>query len=655
MVTNALKIDSNTSGLRYAEEDRTQTIGTLPTAALQFWYQLEPNTETNFGGNVKTVARMPINAGRQLNKGVVVDLDVEGTIQQDLTQDGLTRLFQGYFFANLREADDTLPFNGNTSVVNLVVHASHKYELAYGDVFDEVVANYMIFATGFAKNANNGLKIVSSSSYVKAGGVLTSSSNYGTSDTVTIGTRTYHFVASPATDGDVKIALTEAGSITNLTNAINDSGGTPGTDYFVTAPDPNVTAVAASHTVTVTAIRSGYAPNSVATTDVMVTGNGVWGSGTLTGGVADVVVTDTNVQDETPSTTARLEAVGFQGASGDLTITNDTVDYPAMSSTSLDFTTLPLIPGEWIWIGGDTVATEFDAHPTDNGWARIHAIATHTLTFDKTSSEMITDPGTAKTIQLFWGKVLKNEASPTFQVRRTYTLERTLGASNIDFPTQLQAEYLVGAVPNEATFNIKTAAKVEIDLSFMAITKTEIPAGTPILSDAAVTAGSAANAPVVAFEDAYNTTSHVNRAKMAILSTFDSSPTSLFAELTELKLVIKNNLKANKAVKKLGAFEVTAGFFEVTGTVQVYFNDVAAMESVRQGADVTLDFAFARNNQGIMIDLPLMVISDARADVKINEPIMLPITMQMGRDRTFNHTALMEFFSYLPTVAMPTF
>jgi hypothetical protein len=54
-----------------------------------------------------------------------------------------------------------------------------------------------------------------------------------------------------------------------------------------------------------------------------------------------------------------------------------------------------------------------------------------------------------------------------------------------------------------------------------------------------------------------------------------------------------------------------------------------------------------------MVDLPLMATSDARADVKINEPIMLPISMQMGRDRTFNHTALMEFFSFLPTLAMP--
>ena len=43
----------------------------------------------------------------------------------------------------------------------------------------------------------------------------------------------------------------------DLANAINNSTGrTPGTDYVVTAADPNVRAVAASHTLTVTALSS---------------------------------------------------------------------------------------------------------------------------------------------------------------------------------------------------------------------------------------------------------------------------------------------------------------------------------------------------------------------------------------------------------------
>ncbi len=122
---------------------------------------------------------------------------------------------------------------------------------------------------------------------VLATGVLTSSENYGTSDTVTLGTRVYHFVASVGTtDGNVKIGASESASITNLVNAINGSGGTPGTDYYVLAADPNVTAVAAAHTATVTAnasLATAAIENAVATTASMTTGNGAWGNTTLTG------------------------------------------------------------------------------------------------------------------------------------------------------------------------------------------------------------------------------------------------------------------------------------------------------------------------------------------------------------------------------------
>lgn len=636
------KLDSNVTGLRFAEE---ASIGILPVAASQTWYALEPNSYNDFGAQTKTVARMPINPSRQLRKGVLTDLDPAGGFTNDLTQDGLTRLLQGFFVANLREDFDSHSYNSTNGAVAAVVNASHKYELNVLNVTP--VANDLFSMSGFAKAANNGLKIASSATVSAAGGVLTSSTAYGTSDTVTIGTRTYHFVASPSVDGDVKIAGTEAASITNLTNAINGTGGVPGTDYFVLAADPNVTAVAATHTVTVTAKNKGYGANAVATTVAMTTGDGAWGSATLTGGVADVVVSDTNVQDETPTSSARVERVGHQGASADLTIVNDGVDLPTLHSTSLDFTTLVLIPGQWLWIGGDTAGTEF-ATAADDGWARIRAIAAHDVTFDKTSNELVADSGTGKTVQLFWGKVLRNEATPALQKRRTYTLERSLGNPDLNNPTAPQAEYVMGAVPNEMTFNITTAEKITLDLSFLGTDYTTINQTGTILS---LVGG--ASAPDIVSEDAFNTTSHVVRAKMSILSNSDSAPTSLFAEITELKFSVKNNDKANKAIGKLGPFEITFGFFEGSGSVSAYFNQVAAVQAVRTNADVSIDFAVANNNKGILFDLPLLTLSSKGLDVKINEPIMLPINMTMGADRNFNHTMLMEFFDYLPNAAMP--
>lgn len=119
---------------------------------------------------------------------------------------------------------------------------------------------------------------------VAATGALTSTLNYGNGETVTIGTRVYTFqTVLTNTDGHILIGANEAASILNLHHAINNSGGVPGTDYFVTQADPNVTAVDdGAHILTVTDRVLGTAGNSVATTTTAA--HATWGAATLTGG-----------------------------------------------------------------------------------------------------------------------------------------------------------------------------------------------------------------------------------------------------------------------------------------------------------------------------------------------------------------------------------
>jgi hypothetical protein len=85
-------------------------------------------------------------------------------------------------------------------------------------------------------------------------------------DTVTIGSRVYTFVsATPTVDGQVHIGTSANNTSLNLINAINNSGGTPGTDYVVTASDPNVTAAAGDYqTAVLTAKVGGTGGNSIA-------------------------------------------------------------------------------------------------------------------------------------------------------------------------------------------------------------------------------------------------------------------------------------------------------------------------------------------------------------------------------------------------------
>jgi hypothetical protein len=508
---SGLTKDSNATGLRFAEES---SIKVLPGSPI--WYPLEPNSYADFGGQLKLLARNPINASRQRKKGVITDLDASGGFNQDLTQNNLTRMFQGFFFADIREKATNLPMNAAAIAFSGTTSGTKTYTLASGTVGSQFVAGDLVFASGFGETSNNGLKTVSSST-----------------------------------------ALTVV--------------------------------------------------------------------------VAETVVT------EVPPAGAKLQKVGVKMAAATLDV-DVSGSYPKLTRASgtVDFTTFGLVPGEWIFIGGDAAGTKF-ATATNNGFARVRSVTASSIELDKTSATMVAEVGTGLTIQLFFGNVLKNEKDPTLIKERSYQLERTLGND----ANGLMSEYLLGSIPSELKLNIKQADKVTCDLSFVSVDNEQrdgtlgVKAGTrPNLVDA----------------PAYNTSSDFSRIKMHVLSDGAPNPAPLFAFLTELNLSVNNSVSPNKAVGTLGAFDVTAGTFVVTGSVTAYFADIAAVQAVRNNADVSLDFALVKNNAGLLWDVPLIGLSDGRLKVEQDKPITLPLTTDAA-EGIQGHTFLLNEFPYLPNAA----
>lgn len=540
------KIDSNVTGLRFIEEASLKVVPT--TLVQQVWYPMEPNSYGDFGGEVTTVARSPINAGRQRKKGVVTDLDASGGLVSDITQENLIRLMQGFLFADAREKPDSAGLSRErtfdatgaeddapTTIAFTAVDGTtdNEYDAASGlDVF---VAGHIVLASGFGVAANNGLKVVA---------------------TVTAGT--------------------------------------------------------------------------------------------------NVEVAETIVDEASPPTAARLQAVGFQFASGDLSVDVDASDFPRINSAASAFSGLGLIPGEWIFVGGDTAVTQF-ATAAMQGFARIREVDSggDYIVLDKTQASwgVADDAGTSKTIQIFFGTVIKNESDPDLIKRRSYQLERTLG-KNDDTLTGKQAEYIVGSVPNELTLNIPTADKATVDVSFAALdneTIDENDSGTIKSEDTGV------SAPAIVEADAFNTSSDVKRIRIGTVSATDSFPAAFFGFAQDLTLTINNNVTADKAIGVLGGFDVTVGQFEVGGSATAYFQSVGAIQSVRNNDDVTLDMHLVKSNAGISIDLPLLSLSDARPNVESDAPILLPLGTEASTGAKINsaldHTLLMVFWPYLPSLA----
>ena len=346
---------------------------------------------------------------------------------------------------------------------------------------------------------------------------------------------------------------------------------------------------------------------------------------------------------ETPPAGAFIQVVGNRSAVGDIDV-DASGDLPALTSTILNFTTLGLVVGQWIFIGGDLTANRF-SNAANNGFKRIRSIAANRLVLDKSVQTMVTEANTTLLIDLYFGDVLRNESGSTIK-RRSYTVERTLGAPDDAALAQIQSEFLRGAVPSEFTINVPTANLVNFDMSFLAVSH-EQRLGTQGPLQTAVVSQRRANV--------FNTSSDFSRIKMALVSDTEEAQTSLFAFITEATLTINNNLSANKAVGTLGAFDVTAGTFEVSGNITAYFGNVTAIQAVRNSANVTLDMAIVKENQGIVIDIPLVSLGDGRLNVEQDQPITLPLSMDAATAEDLatgmDHTMLLTFFAYLPNAA----
>lgn len=507
-----LKIDSNTTGLRFAEE---LSLGVLPGSPV--WVPLEPNSYADFGGEISTVARNPINPSRQRKKGVTVDLDASGGFNTDLTQTNLQNILQGFTFSSLRPKGEEVPTEA-TGTTDL-------FDLADTTGF---FVGSLVFVTGFVNGANNGLHVV--------------------------------------------------------------------------------TAVVSNTTIE------------------------VLGSSLVT---------------ETPPATANIVVVGFEFAAGDLDV-DDSGDFATLTTAAKDMTELGLIPGEPFFIGGDAALTFFGT-AANNGIKRARSIAANALVVDKSDLPMVTEASTTETMRVWFGRVLKNENGTEVNfpiLRRTYQLERTLGVPDSDNPTEVQAEYIIGAVPSELTLNLATADKLNADLAFIGIDSETIDAPTALKSG---------TRPAIAEADAFNTSSDFSRIRLSTVSGTLEAPTTLFAFLQELTLTVNNNVSPNKALGTLGAFEVTAGTFEVGGQMTAYFSDVAAIAAVRNNNDISLDFFIVKSNAGMAIDLPLLSLGDGRPAVEQDEPITLPLSMEAATgakvDSAYDHTLLFSFFDYLPALA----
>lgn len=324
------------------------------------------------------------------------------------------------------------------------------------------------------------------------------------------------------------------------------------------------------------------------------------------------------VAETAPAAAAKLKVVGFQGASGDITATAT-----GLGSTALNFTTLGLIVGQWIKIGGTAVGDRFTGTAANNDWARITAITATALTLDHRPTGWATDTAAGKTIKVWFGDTIKNGVTAT-----AMTIEK-------GFLGQAIPVYITNTGMQVGEFSITATSRQKItgSASFIGM------------------GGGKSTTPLDASPDA-ETTNAVMAANAHVGRLYENglrlgSPN--WAQ--ELSFTINNNLRTNESIDESSPVAVRDGECTVTGRVNTYFGDDVLLSKFYSGDPTSLVCRTQRNSQAIIWTFPRATYradGNPQASQK-NTDVMLPLGFQSSKDTLTSAHVTLDRVPYYET------
>lgn len=331
---------------------------------------------------------------------------------------------------------------------------------------------------------------------------------------------------------------------------------------------------------------------------------------------------------------ARLVKVGVKAAAADMKLAS-TATGATLTTTAADFVAMGLNKGEWVFVGGDDTASKFATTPPF--YARIETITAKVLTFDTTTSPVVTDAGTGVTLNLFFGTFINNG-----DIRTSYTHARHLGK---DDSGKTLVETFTGCVPNEMSVNLSESSYAQLDLAYMAKDH------QPIKLETAAFNTTYAKVTEPPDEDAFHTSSDVFRQRLAV-SGVTLNPAAITSFVQEASLSITNNLSEDTAQGQFGAFDFSVGNFGLTGSITAYFIGFEAVDAIRCNCTVGMDMILAAKNTGIVIDMPAFTIG-GNVEVEANTSIKIALEQAAFRSSKFGYMLGWTAFAFLPASAMP--
>jgi hypothetical protein len=194
-------LEANLTNVRFAVE---ASEGVLPGSPE--WVLLEPNTEPQFGAELATVERNPIDDDRMSDPGSIVDKNPGWSIEQDFTLDNQMVPLQAFMLAAL---------NGRVqhAAITNVDGTGNDFEAASG--LDAFAVNDLVLGVGFGNATIDALHLVSAA----AAGSLTVTTDLPALAVIPAGARLIR-VGHQYASGDVTVDA--AGARPKLVTAAGD-------------------------------------------------------------------------------------------------------------------------------------------------------------------------------------------------------------------------------------------------------------------------------------------------------------------------------------------------------------------------------------------------------------------------------------------------
>lgn len=331
---------------------------------------------------------------------------------------------------------------------------------------------------------------------------------------------------------------------------------------------------------------------------------------------------------------ATLEVAGFRGAAGDIQLDGS----GDLISTVADFTTMGLVPGMAIWVGGLIGGGHDFATAAYRGFAIVKGPVTANKIPLKRRQWTVgaADNGATKTIDMYWGRWIRNvpfgdadypSPEPSYHLELTYP--------GLSGGTTDEYAYSAGNMVSQFELNAPAQNLVSTAIAFLGTT----------ISDPTVTrkTGPSTAGGLLAI-DRYNTVTREPYRRLAL----QSDETIVCDDIESWKMTISNNVSAQKQQGILGTARPIVGKVEAMMDMTGVLTQDNAIKACTGNTTLVAGFGLVNGDGGHFFDLPSLKCTSSPPKFTANGPVGLDLKLEAFRDATLNITVGVSVFPFLP-------